>query len=360
MENYNTNNIVTTSTSNGFMMPVIPGNELIDITPPLDKTTSWRDRMIDLTKEYPEPEFIFEFEGKKFFTKGDIVVIKGKPKKGKSHLMIAFMVALLSGEFIGLHRLQKVSKILYIDAEMHQNYTATLNRKILYSAGLSTKVNSQELIVLNLKADTPAERARLIEEAIQELKPDIVFIDGVKDITRTEPNDQAEGKRIGEELKQWTAKYDCMIAVAIHENKNDMNSRGAVGAAVEEISSEVWRIDRDIEGVFTASQTIFRYHSPVENLCFTMDEQGNIQREDAKPKEDSTVKKRDKLVFLFKKVFKDRKSLKYTDLIAEYRVIEDCGQTAAYNNFKIALSMNVIYENAIGNYELSNLTLPHI
>lgn len=320
----------------------------------------WRDRMIDLTREYPEPEFIFEFEGKKFFTKGDVVTIKGKPKKGKSHLMIAFIIALLSGEFIGMQRLQRVSKILYIDAEMHANYTASLNRKILHSAGLSTKVNTQELIVLNMKADTPAERERLIEEAIQELQPDIVFIDGVKDITRTEHNDPAEGKRIGEELKQWSAKYNCLIAIAIHENKNDMNSRGAVGASVEEISSEVWRIDRDIEGVFTASQMLFRYHSPVENLCFTMDGLGNIHREEARPKEDPAVKKRDKVVFLFKKVFKDRKSLKYTDLIAEYRVIEKCAQTTAYNNFKKALSMNVIYENAIGNYEFNNLTSPHI
>lgn len=322
--------------------------------------TTWKDRMIDLTREYPEPEFIFEFEGKKFFTKGDIVVIKGKPKKGKSHLMLAFIVALLSGEFIGLQRLQKVSKILYIDAEMHANYTASLNRKVLYSAGLSTKVNSQELIVLNMKSDTPVERERLIEEAIQEIKPDIVFIDGVKDITRTEPNDQAEGKRIGEELKQWSAKYDCLIAIAIHENKNDMNSRGAVGAAVEEISSEVWRIDRDIEGVFTASQTLFRYHSPVENLCFTMDELGNIQREEGKPKADPAVKQRDKLAFLFKEVFKNKSSLTFTDLSDEYMLVAKCKNTAAFNNITLAVSKNIIFKNAIGNYELSNITLPHI
>jgi len=322
--------------------------------------TTWRDRMIDLTKEYPEPEFIFDFEGKKFFTKGDIVVIKGKPKKGKSHLMIAFMVALISGEFIGLHRLQKVSKILYIDAEMHQNYTAALNRKILYAAGLSIKQNYQELFVLNMKADTPAERERLIEEAIQEIKPDIVFIDGVKDITRTEPNDQAEGKRIGEELKQWSAKYDCMIAIAIHENKNDMNSRGAVGAAVEEIASEVWRIDRDTEGVFTASQTLFRYHSPVENLCFTMDEQGNIQREEAKPKADPGVRQRDKLSFLFSEVFTNNSSLTFTDLRDEYKRVAKCQDTAAFNNITSAVSKNIIFKNIIGNYELSNLTSPHI
>ena len=77
-----------------------------------DKTPSvvtWKDRLIDLTKEYPEPLFLLEFNGVKFFTIGDVIVVKGKPKKGKSHLMIAFIVALMSGEYVGISRLNKVS-----------------------------------------------------------------------------------------------------------------------------------------------------------------------------------------------------------------------------------------------------------
>lgn len=321
---------------------------------------SWKDRMIDLRKDYPEPEFILEFEGMKFFTKGDIVVIKGKPKKGKSHLMISFIIALLSGEFIGLNRLKAVTKILYVDCEMHANYTALLVRKIHYASKLNTKENSNDLNVLNLKQDAPAERERLIEDAIKELHPDIVFIDGVKDITRTEPNDQAEGKRIGEELKQWTAKYDCLIAIAIHENKNDMNSRGAVGSAVEEISSEVWRIDRNYEGLFTASQTLFRYHSPVEDLCFTMDDKGNIQREEAQPKTNPEDLKLQKMEFAFREVFTNYNKLTFNSLQDEYMKVKRVKQTAAYNAIMWAVDKQIIVKNLAGLYELSNLTLPHI
>lgn len=321
---------------------------------------SWRDRVIDLQKDYPEPEFILQFEGIKFFTKGDIVVIKGKPKKGKSHLMISFIVALLSGEFIGLTRLKAVTKILYIDAEMHLNYTALLTRKIHHSAGLSTKENSNELTVLNLKGDSPVERERIIEDAIKDIQPTIVLLDGVKDITRTDPNDQAEGKRIGEELKQWTSRYDCLIAVAIHENKNDMNSRGAVGAAVEEIASEVWRIDRNVEGLFTASQTLFRYHSPVENLCFSMDEKGNIKREDAKPKQDPEEIKLQKYEFAFREVFTNFIQLTFSGLQDEYMRVKRVKKTAAYNAIMWAVEKHIIVKNLAGEYELSNLTSPHI
>jgi hypothetical protein len=325
-----------------------------------EKLVSWKDRVIDLRKEYPETEFILEFNGMKFFTKGDIIVIKGKPKKGKSHLMISFIIALLSGEFIGLNRLKSVTKILYVDCEMHANYTALLARKIHYAAGLDTKENSNDLFVLNLKQDAPAERECIIEDAIKELQPDIVFIDGVKDITRTEPNDQAEGKRIGEELKQWTSKYDCLIAIAIHENKNDLNSRGAVGAAVEEISSEVWRIDRDIDGLFTASQTLFRYHSPVEDLCFTMDDKGNIQRENSKPKVSPAELKLLKMEFAFREVFTNCNKLTFNGLQDEFMRVKRVKQTAAYNAIMWAVENQIIVKNLAGLYELSNLTSPHI
>lgn len=323
-----------------------------------DKTPSvvtWKDRLIDLTKDYPEPEFMLEFNGVKFFTIGDVIVVKGKPKKGKSHLMIAFIVALMSGQYIGINRLNKVTRILYVDCEMHVNYTALLNRKIHRAVGIETDKSSNELFVLNLKADNPTERERIIEDAIQELKPDIVFIDGVKDITRTEPNDQAEGKRIGEELKQWSAKYNCMIAIAIHENKNDSNARGAVGAAVEEICSEVWRIDRDNEGLFTASQTLFRYHSPVENLCFTMDEYGNIQTAEATPKISNEEKKLQSMKFIFSEIFTNFKQLTFTGLQSEYMRIKDVQKTAAYNALMWAVENKIVVKNLAGEYELSNL-----
>ena len=338
-----------------FKLPAIPIiQELDDETP---ETPSWKERAINLENHYPEPEFILEFNGSKFFTIGDIVVIKGKPKKGKSHLMIAFIVALMSGQYIGMNRLKSATKILYIDAEMHPNYTALLARKIHKAVGINPMKNSNELTVLNLKRDAPAERERIIEGAIQELQPDIVFIDGVKDITRTEPNDQTEGKRIGEELKQWSGKYNCMIAVAIHENKNDMNSRGAVGAAVEEISSEVWRIDRDTEGLFTANQTLFRYHSPVKDLCFTMDEHGNIQTAEPPERMSNAERKLQTMNLLFSEIFKNSKQLSFSQLETEYMRLKKVKNTAAFNGITYAYENKVIVKNLVGEYEFNKLVV---
>lgn len=322
--------------------------------------TVWRDRLIDLKKNYPEPAFLLEFNGMKFFTIGDVVVIKGKPKKGKSHLMLVFIIALLTGSFIGINTSGvRVKKILYIDAEMQPNYTAALARKVHRLAGINPHENSDQFFVLNLKMDSPEERERLIEDTIRDLQPDLVFIDGVKDITRTEPNDQAEGKRIGEMLKKWTATYECMIMVAIHENKNDQNSRGAVGAAVEEICSEVWRIDR-ADDIFTASQTAFRYHSPIENLCFRMDEFGNMEPAEGKTKISPDEAKFAKTRFAFAEIFTHTEKLNFNALQDEYMRVKRVKQTAAYNAIMYAMDAQIIIKNLAGMYEISNLTSPHI
>ena len=319
---------------------------------------TWQHRLIDLKKHYPEPIFLLEFKGVKFFTLGDIIVIKGKPKKGKSHLMLVFSVALLIGEFIGINCRTPAKKILYIDAEMHPNYTAALARKVHRLAGLHLQENSDRFFVLNLKQDSPAERERIIEEAIQELRPDVVFIDGVKDLTRTEHNDPAEGKRIGEMLKMWTAKYECMVMLAIHENKNDMNSRGAVGAAVEEVASEVWRIEKADE-IFTAGQTLFRYHSPVEGLSFRMDDSGDIFPAEGKIKITPDELKFTKTRFAFAEIFTTSEKLTFNALQDEYMKVKRVKQTAAYNDIMYAVEAQIIVKNLAGLYELSNLTSPH-
>ena len=332
-----------------FRIPQLPDDNYIDATP----NVSWKDCVIDLTQEYPEPEFMLMYNELKFFTTGDIVVFKGKPKKGKSHAMLTFITALLSGSSIGIERLSEPKKILYVDCEMHKNYTYKLVKKVHIAIGYNVAENNPNFVVLNLKMYPPAERERIIEEAIKEDAPDVVFIDGIKDLTRTEPNDQAEGKRIGEELKTWTGQYNCLIAVAIHENKKDENSRGAVGSSVEEISSEVWRIDRDTEGIFTASQTLFRYHTPIENLSFTMDNDGNIVPAECKPKVSKEEKKLSEMKFRFRLIFDKHDKLTHKDLMSEYKILAGVKQTASFNAIKYAFDNNIIVKNTLGDYEIN-------
>jgi len=332
-----------------FRIPQIPNDNYIDATP----YVSWKDCVIDLTQEYPEPEFMLMYNQLKFFTTGDIVVFKGKPKKGKSHAMLTFITALLSGSSIGIERLSEPKKILYVDCEMHKNYTAKLVKKVHTAIKYNVAKNNENFVVMNLKKYPPAERERIIEDAIKEYAPDVVFIDGIKDLTRTEPNDQAEGKRIGEELKTWTGQYNCLIAVAIHENKKDENSRGAVGSSVEEISSEVWRIDRDTEGIFTASQTLFRYHTPIENLSFTMDNDGNIVPAECKPKVSKADEKLSKMKFSFRAIFDKHKTLTHKDLMSEYKILAEVKQTASFKAVKYAYENNIIVKNLLGDYEIN-------
>jgi Trp operon repressor len=69
----------------------------------------------------------------------------------------------------------------------------------------------------------------VIKEAIDDLRPDIVVIDGIRDLL-ADFNDVKESSRIINELMIITTTYNCGIITVIHTNKADNNARGHLGS----------------------------------------------------------------------------------------------------------------------------------
>jgi len=57
-----------------------------------------------------------------------------------------------------------------------------------------------------------------------------VVIDGIVDLASKGVNDEEEATAIASKLLQWTAEKNCHISVVLHENKNDRNAKGHLGA----------------------------------------------------------------------------------------------------------------------------------
>ena len=57
-----------------------------------------------------------------------------------------------------------------------------------------------------------------------------VVIDGVVDLASKGVNDEEEATAIASKLLQWTSEKNCHIACVLHENKNDRNAKGHLGA----------------------------------------------------------------------------------------------------------------------------------
>lgn len=198
----------------------------------------WLDPAVD----YPEPHFMFEYNGVGFSPLGGIQAISGQKKNGKTFVLAQLMaVALGKGgrldEYLpGLRTREDTiewlghePKVLYCDTEMEQLNTAKVLRRVHWLLEWDLKERSERFFVLWLrevpkteKSTANKERWRLIKNAIELVKPDIVFVDGLRDLVN-DFNDNSESSAIVGEMMSLASQKQLCIWNVLHYNPKPSN-----------------------------------------------------------------------------------------------------------------------------------------
>jgi archaellum biogenesis ATPase FlaH len=214
-----------------------------------------RPYWLDPREDYPEPYYMLEYNGVPFSTIGGIQAISGQKKNGKSFVLTQLMAAILGN---GNERTQQYlpgltvpertieylghePRVLYVDTEMEKLNSAKVLRRVHWLCDWDMKQPNDRFQVLWLKnmPRDDAEKAhekryRLIRNAIEEVNPDIVFIDGIRDLLSS-INDENNGVQILSELSTLAEERHMCIWNALHQNpRGDANSeegkmRGWIG-----------------------------------------------------------------------------------------------------------------------------------
>ena len=214
-----------------------------------------RPYWLDPREDYPEPYYMLEYNGVPFSTIGGIQAISGQKKNGKSFVLTQLMAAILGN---GNERTQRYlpgltvpertieylghePRVLYVDTEMEKLNSAKVLRRVHWLCEWDMKQPNDRFQVLWLKnmPRDDAEKAhekryRLIRNAIEEVSPDIVFIDGIRDLLSS-INDENNGVQILSELSTLAEERHMCIWNALHQNpRGDANSeegkmRGWIG-----------------------------------------------------------------------------------------------------------------------------------
>ena len=214
-----------------------------------------RPYWLDPREDYPEPYYMLEYNGVPFSTIGGIQAISGQKKNGKSFVLTQLMAAILGN---GNERTQRYlpgltvpertieylghePRVLYVDTEMEKLNSAKVLRRVHWLCDWDMKQPNERFQVLWLKnmPRDDAEKAhekryRLIRNAIEEVSPDIVFIDGIRDLLSS-INDENNGVQILSELSTLAEERHMCIWNALHQNpRGDANSeegkmRGWIG-----------------------------------------------------------------------------------------------------------------------------------
>lgn len=202
-----------------------------------------RPYLLDAREDYPEPFYMLEFNGVPFSALGGIQALTGQKKNGKTFVIAMLIATCLAPDSPRVHdnlpgltvpqrtldKLGHLPRVLWVDTEMEKLNSAKVLRRVHWLIDHPMNVPHERFNVLWMRTvegtdQEPAfrKRWRLIRSAIDILQPDIVFIDGVRDIIG-DFNDNAQSSQLVQELMALAEKNGICIWNVLHMNPRPGN-----------------------------------------------------------------------------------------------------------------------------------------
>ena len=231
-------------------------------TPEEIRWETLRPYLLDPREDYPEPYTILEYNGVPFSKVGGLAAITGQKKNGKSFVLTQLMAAILGNgcektqrylpgltvpertiEFLG-HE----PKVLYVDTEMEKLSSAKVLRRVHWLCDWDMKYPNDRFSVLwlkNMPKDTEKkvyrQRYEMIRLAIDAIQPDVVFVDGLRDLLAS-INDEETATAILDDFGSIAEERRMSIWLALHQNpsrKNEDDEGKMRGWAGTELGNKV-------------------------------------------------------------------------------------------------------------------------
>ena len=295
----------------------------------------YRLHILDLSLPTNEPKFMFSIGGVPTIPQGELIGIKGKAKMGKSQFEYYLVAVMLSGAYRGCVKpLQDRYKVILFDTEQSQVSLKKCCQRALKFAGLPTDKNDTRFLPFFMRPLSIEERRKVIADAVAAEKPDIIFIDGVRDLLQ-DFNSLDQSNDLIQWLLSLTSEYGCTIVSVLHQNKSkdDGNMRGHLGTELLNKLTDCFEVSKK-DGKFLVSCTDSR-NVPCADLAFSIDVEGNFQTEEAIA-EDRNIVRAAEIQRVLKLCFKNKASMRYGELVETYQLEAAVSERTAKNHVKEA------------------------
>jgi len=291
--------------------------------------------LIDLSKEIKEPQPLISLADKPIFTRGNISCISGRAKSRKT-----FLVCLLASQFL---EYEDKEKIMIFDTEQGLFHAQKTIKRIHRLLNWEENKNNERLLAFFLRELATKERLEFVKKAIENFKPDLVFIDGVRDLMN-DFNSIAESSDIVNLLMKLSSENNNHICVILHENKGDNNLRGHAGTEIQNKSESVISVEKD--GEVSVVTPKFCRNIEFDKFHFKVNENGLPEYCDPEIKPKNT----DKLVSLFTELLPATITLSYSDLRSKIMQKLEIKERSAEYKINTAIKQKIIIKNEVGFY----------
>lgn len=307
--------------------------------------------LIDLSKEYTEPNFLIKSNGAGVLARGDIAAIKAKSKSGKSFVCSIFASVVLGTPWGDLQPTLKGGRVLYFDTEQNKLNTAKLAKRVHALCNFDIHSNSDKFKCYALRQMNMENRLPFIKKRIEEEKPALAVIDGIVDLLQ-DFNDIKQSSDVIQALMQISAENDCSVLFVLHENKTDTNMRGHVGSMSAQKCADVFQIEKRNDGTFNVTECECR-NLPIPDFSFAIDSYGiprPMQTQKQLQAAEKTAVKEAKFRQVFAEIFsaKGTSIIRYSDLVSMAKLHFAVEDRMAKENIKWAKENGILVVNNDG------------
>jgi hypothetical protein len=340
-----------------------------------------RPYLPDMRKDLSEPYFMLEYNGVPFSPLSGIQAITGKQKNGKTFVLTQLMAAILddgSGRVRDylpglkvpdrtIEYLGRLPKVLFVDTEMEELNNMRVLRRVHWLCGWDMRENNERFSKLwlrtmpedvdeNGKVTLPVctKRMNAIMDAIELFEPDVVFVDGVRDIVG-DFNDNSESAELINKLMRVAQEKNICIWNALHQNPGgdgDGKMRGHLGTELaNKVSDTFCSVKNKKNGLinFTVKQLDAR-GKDVDDWTYEIDDNDikmGIPKiiHVAEPVADDTLSPI--VVKALKDALPNGKSLKYSEIRKQLMETVGVTKNGAQKLIKLARDNGVLLTNDI-------------
>ncbi len=204
----------------------------------------------------PPDEVVMNLGEYPIAARGNLTVVQGKSKAGKSAVLAAQMGACMCGDnessgdtlcfqWVG----SATGAIIHLDTEQSAGDWHTLVQRSVTRSGLGSAPD--RLVSFQMVRFSRSERLTILEGVLQKEQErcggiDAVFIDGIADLC-TSPNDETEALELVSRIHAWAQEYKAAVLCGLHENPSaeDGKTRGHLGSELNRKAFANLRIDKD-------------------------------------------------------------------------------------------------------------------
>ena len=203
-------------------------------------------RKYDPEKQPEKQPVVYTVGGSICGTLGNLCIITGMPKVGKSTITAGLIASAFQGfDVFGIKIDFPANRrgLAYFDTETAPyDFYAQIGRILRFSG----RNNVPDYFhAYNFREDNPDAILKFIEEHFLAIDTPVAIIDGLLDLIY-DFNDAVQSKNLINTLKRWGKIYNCLIICILHQGKNTGgNTLGHLGSMTDRYCQSTIEIQRD-------------------------------------------------------------------------------------------------------------------